>query len=150
MNNVSLLRTAWGALIIHGISVLSGIASAFTWQHAISKTLISICGFFCILSAIFAAYQLLLERRGRLEAEDERDRELMQRASHKALLYGKPLALIVTLIFLLTQFTNFESGQKGIGLGAVMLCLSLAYLPTVLQQLLFIAFEKHDEGEYFE
>jgi len=31
-----------------------------------------------------------------------------------------------------------------------MLCLSLAYLPTVLQQFLFITYEKYDEGEYFE
>ena len=150
MNKLSLVKTAWLALVIHGVSVVTGIVSAFTWQYAISKTLISICGVFCILSAVFAAYQLLLERRGQLEGEDERDRELMQKASHKALLYGKTLSLIIALLFVLTQYDNFDSGLKGIGLGTVMLCLSTAYLPTVLQQLLFIISEKYDEGEYFE
>jgi len=150
MSKVSLLRTAWIALVIHGVSVITGIASAFTWRLEISGVLISICGAFCILSAIFAAFQLSLERRDRIETGDERDRELMLKASHKALLYGKTLALIITLVFLLTQFKHFDSGLKGVVLGALMLCLSLAYLPTVLQQFLFITYEKYDEGEYFE
>jgi len=150
MNKVSLLRTAWIALFIHGISVITGIVSAFTWKFEISSVLICVCGVFCILSAIFAAFQLSLERRDRIETGDERDRELMLKASHKALIYGKTLALIVTLVFLLLQFEHFGSGLRGVGLGALMLCLSLAYLPTVLQQLLFITYEKYDEGEYFE
>ena len=145
MNFLSIRGRAWSIVVIRGITVALELLALVLWAQSAGKVLLKVIVAFCFLSVVYECFAFRGLKAGSGEAEDERDRVLMWKASDQAMTYSQ---LLLAVLALGTVISMLYAGE--LSGASIMLVLIAISLPPLMKHSLFLYYEATDEGEYYE